>query len=124
MSRSDDHVAGAVGTADTPVDAQALLGTHQFAEAASAQLVRSIDDDCRVRLELWPTRSPQDENCQASARHALLVLQVLVGGHEDVEAGIISRREQGSVLQCRPAAFVRRLDACAGNSRRNGAGVP
>ena len=62
----------------------------------------------------WSRWRPQDENCQTPARCALLILQVLVGGDEDIETSVVGRCEERSILQCCPAALVRRLDACAG----------
>lgn len=89
-------------------------------EGAGGQLLRGVDDDCRVGLEVRPTRGPQDENCQPPARHALLVLQVLVGGDENIETSVVGRCEERSILQCCPAAFIRRLDACVGKCTSQG----
>ena len=44
-----------------------------------------------VRLKGWPLLNPDDDDRNGPAGHVLLIPHVLVGGQEDLEAGVLGR---------------------------------
>lgn len=66
-----------------------------------------------VALDSWPTGREQNDDGQATTGQILLVLEILVGCNEDLEARLFSRCNEFTVLKLRPTLFVRGDDFMA-----------
>lgn len=77
-----------------------------FAVTAALGLTDGSHHQRQVQLDARPTGGQQDHDGHAAPRQVLLVLEVRVGGHEDLEPGLFCSRDQFPVLKLRPASFM------------------
>ncbi len=82
----------------------------QFVVSAVGQAVQCCDDLGNSLTDARPRCGAQDQDCDPSLGEVLLIAQVLVRSDENMVAGIFRSAEKISILQCRPLAFVRRVD--------------
>lgn len=80
-------------------------------EATNRQSERRVHDKGRMEPEFGPTCGPQHEDRQVLPINMLLVLKVLVSRDKEIEPSALRGSEQCTVLQARPPALVRSLDA-------------
>jgi len=52
----------------------------------------------------------QDDNCQADASQILLIGQIAINCHEDVERSILNQAQQSPILDARPPHFWNGVD--------------
>ena len=75
-------------------------------------------------MNLWPARCRENEYGDPSIRETLLVSQILIRGHEQVERGSLGKGEQLTVAHRGPTAFVNGFDVWPIKASLNGTGVP
>ena len=76
-----------------------------------------------MRLKGWPLLNPDDDDRNGPAGHVLLIPHVLVGGQEDLEAGVLGHGQQVAVLQRVPVLLRGRAHSVAVRNSRIGTGV-
>jgi hypothetical protein len=69
-----------------------------LSEAARRGGVDCGHGERHVRLKGWPLMNPNDDDRNGPAGHILLMPHVLVGGEEDLEAGLLGHSQQLAVL--------------------------
>src|SRR5579862_5522117 len=75
---------------------------------SGTQHPRSRPYEAGAPANSWSTRQELPGGCELRVADTV----GSVCGDEDVEASAFGRCEESPIMQCRPAAFVRRLDAC------------
>jgi hypothetical protein len=77
------------------------LGPAQLDNLSWTQHLNRIDDQLLVHADLRPIRRWQDQNCEALPVEGLLMAQILVSGHQDLEVDF-RRCEQRAIGKFRP----------------------
>lgn len=91
----------------SPRNRKSTHGNLDLAVAPGCGLLYSRHDQIDERLQPWPLRIHDDDDGHSPPGQPLLVPQILVRCHEDVEALGLSDRQQLTVAERRPALLAR-----------------
>ena len=83
---------------------------------ARYRCIDCLDYRRQCTLEPRPARCEQYDDRDAALGQVLLVLEVSVGGHEDLEPILLSRGNENTVLKLGPAQLIRGYDGVCAKS--------